>query len=349
MLLRHRIFARVIAISSRRTRAGNSWAFGWQKMRATKIFPISAIAGDVRDGLTCFSKSLPPKLFYDAEGSALFDEITRLPEYYPTRTELAILQRRAPEIVKSVGRVASVIELGSGNAEKTTTLLRAFRSAGMEPSYVPFDISAAALAEAESRLSEKLPGLRVEPKLGDLAHDLDFIRSISGPRMVVYLGSSIGNLTWLESVELLRRVRATLGPDDTLLLGADLVKPASILIPAYSDSSGVTERFNKNVLARINRELGADFDLDRFRHLAVWNKRASRVEMHLESAARQSVYIEDLDLMIDFEKGERIHTENSHKYTLEQIKRLLDDSGFALRRAWRDQRKWFALVLGAPE
>jgi L-histidine Nalpha-methyltransferase len=318
-------------------------------MRATKLFPISAIAGDVREGLTRASKSLPPKLFYDTEGSALFDQITRLPEYYPTRTELAILQRRAPEIVKSVGHIASLVELGSGNAEKTTTLLRAFQLAKIEPTYVPFDISRAALAEAESRIGAQLPGLRVEPRLGDLSHDLDFLRSTAAPRLVVYLGSSIGNLTWLESVELLRRVWTTLGPDDTLLLGADLIKPASILIPAYADSSGVTERFNKNVLARINRELGAEFDLESFRHVAVWNKRASRVEMHLESACKQSVYIEDLDVAIDFEEGERIHTENSHKYTLDQIERLLNEGGFGLRRAWRDERKWFTLVLGVPE
>jgi L-histidine Nalpha-methyltransferase len=318
-------------------------------MRATKLLQTSAIADDVRDGLTRASKSLPPKLFYDDEGSALFHEITRLPEYYPTRTELAILQKRAPEIVKAGGNIASLVELGSGNAQKTTTLLRAMMSSNRELVYVPFDISEAALAEAESRIGEQFPDLKVEPRLGDLARDLEFLRSTPSPRMVAYLGSSIGNLTWLESVELLRRVRIMLGPQDTLLLGADLVKPASVLIPAYADSAGVTERFNKNVLARINRELGAEFDLHSFRHIALWNKRASRVEMHLESLCKQSVYIDDLNLVVEFEQGERIHTENSHKYTLDQIERLLHESGFALRRTWRDDRKWFALVLGVPE
>lgn len=309
---------------------------------------VSSIAADVRDGLTRVPKTLPPKLFYDAAGSALFEEITRLPEYYLTRTELAILEAHASEICELAGHPASVIELGSGNAAKTRTLLQALLKRAASVLYVPVDLSAAALESARTGVESGLAAVSVRPVLADLAQDLAFLGQVGSPRLVLYLGSSIGNFEMEDAVALFQRVCARLNQQDAFLLGTDLVKDAAVLVPAYDDSRGVTERFNKNVLARINRELGGHFDLDSFGHVALWNEQQSRIEMHLESLRDQEVRIHALGLTIAFRRGERIHTENSYKYTIPSVQQLLRASGFTVERTWTDARQWFALHLARP-
>jgi dimethylhistidine N-methyltransferase len=306
---------------------------------------IGGIAPDVAAGLSRRPRALSPKLFYDAAGSALFDRITELPEYYLTRTERAILQAHAPEMIAAAGETLEVVELGAGSASKTGILLAAALRRQLRCRYCPIDVSREALAIAEKRLREQLPGLRVRPLVADYTQTLPLPSRNGHRRLALYLGSSIGNFDPPDAIAVLRRLRRQLRPGDALLLGTDLAKDASVLLPAYDDAQGVTAAFNKNVLARINRELGGDFDLDAFRHVAEWNPRASRMEMYLEGAARQAVTIRDLRLSLEFEAGERIHTENSYKYTLESVESLLAEAGFRRERTWHDQRRWFAAHL----
>src|SRR6185369_10792617 len=233
--------------------------------------PVSEIVGDVFEGLTKTPKSLPPRLFYDAAGSALFEEITRLPEYYLTRTESALLRRYSGKIVERVGPNVSVIELGAGTAAKTGTILKSLSQRQLRVNYYPVDISSSALQVAVESLNGSYPQVRVHPVATNYVADSEFLESVSGRKLVLYLGSSIGNFEPEEATELLRRMRAHMAVGDSLLLGTDLVKDLSILLPAYDDVQGVTARFNKNILARINRELGGNFDLDLFRHVALWN------------------------------------------------------------------------------
>src|SRR5438874_919106 len=277
--------------------------------------PVSEIVGDVFEGLTKTPKSLPPRLFYDAAGSALFEEITRLPEYYLTRTEAALLQQYSGEIAKRVGANVSVIELGAGTAAKTGTILKALSQRQLRVDYHPVDISVSELEVATKSLNGSYPRVRVHPVATNYVADSEFLESVSGRKLVLYLGSSIGNFEPEEAQQLLQRMRTHMNPGDYLLLGTDLVKDTGVLLPAYDDAQGVTARFNKNILARINRELGGNFDLDLFRHVAVWNPKRSRIEMHLESTLDQMVKIKLLGLDVPFKKGEHIHTENSYKYT----------------------------------
>jgi dimethylhistidine N-methyltransferase len=307
-----------------------------------KISERPALAGDVRRGLLRRPKSLPPKLFYDEVGSELFERITRLPEYYPTRTETAILQAFADDIAEAVGPVVSLVELGAGISLKTTILIAALRQRQPDFSFFPVDISEAALHSGRRLLEREFPGLRHLPVTVDYTRNLSFLRKVPAPRLVLFLGSTIGNYVPSRAVAFLSRVRRALQPGDTLLLGTDLRKSPEILLPAYDDSQGVTAAFNKNLLARINRELGGHFDLDRFRHVVRWNARASRIEMYLESQGTQSVRIELLHTDVEFEAGESIHTENSYKYTDTMIEAMLHGSGFARRRTWTDPRGWFA-------
>ncbi|MCU1272261.1 MAG: Dimethylhistidine N-methyltransferase [Acidobacteriaceae bacterium] len=300
---------------------------------------------EVVRGLTSRPKTLPCKLLYDDRGSALFEEITRLPEYYLTRTELEILQERAIEIVQAVGTPVSIVELGAGTASKTGTLLRALARRQMRLKYFPVDISPAALADAKKRIRGQCPNALVRPVVADFSDGFHFLREISGRKLVLYLGSSIGNFEWNDAVAMLSRVREQLMPGDALLLGTDMVKPADILVPAYDDAQGVTATFSKNILMRLNRELGADFDLDLFRHVAEWVPSRSRMEIFLESMRPQTVALRMAHLTIRFIAGERIHTENSHKYTLEMIERMLCVSGFRLEKTWFDKREWFGLNL----
>ena len=311
-------------------------------MAIRSVVPAT-IANDVAEGLSRSPKLLPPKLFYDAAGSALFEEISRLPEYYLTRTELRILEEHAADIAKYTAGGASIVELGSGSSAKTRVLLDAFARGRLRVPYFPVDISPAALASARGTLRREQPAVRVVPIVADIAGDLDFLREIPPPRLVLYIGSSIGNMERDEASAFLRRLRSRLHPGDALLLGTDLVKDRDILYAAYNDRAGVTARFNLNLLARINRELGGHFELDRFRHIALWNAKESRVEMYLESLREQEVAIDLLRMRIHFGRGERIHTENSHKYTVRRSRAMLRDAGFSPLATWTDAKQWFAV------
>jgi L-histidine N-alpha-methyltransferase len=303
---------------------------------------------EVYRGLISSQKSLSPWLFYDAEGSRLFEQITELPEYYPTRTERGILAERADEILEeaSQGHRLGMIELGAGTATKTGLLLEAAVRQQGSICYVPIDVSAAALEEAAQRIEERLPGVTVLPQVADYTCGLPACNSVEGEkRLVLYIGSSIGNFEPSAARELLRDVRSQLMPGDSLLLGVDMVKPESVLVPAYADAAGVTAAFNLNVLRRINEELRGDFNLDKFRHRAFWNKNQSRIEMHLVSVAEQSVSIAALELDLKFRRGESIHTENSYKFTSAAARLLLEDGGFVLRKSWFDEQGWFGVFL----
>jgi L-histidine N-alpha-methyltransferase len=314
-------------------------------MIARELLALPSFAEDVQLGLSSSPKTLPCKLFYDQAGSALFEQITRLPEYYPTRTELEILCEHGAEIASEVRPGVTVVELGSGTATKTTTLLQAFSRRQLRVPYFPVDISPAALAEARERVESQCTRVSVRPVVADFSHGFDFLRSVPGRKLVLYLGSSIGNFDPGPAVEMLGQIRSQLAPGDALLLGTDLVKDPSILVPAYDDSQGVTEQFDKNILARLNRELGANFDLDFFRHIAIWNPDKSRMEIYLQSLRPQVVDLGLLNSHVKFANGERIHTENSYKYTMPMVRQMLEQSGFSLDATWFDRRTWFALHL----
>ena len=314
-------------------------------MIAREVIGLPAYAEEVYTGLTSCPKTLPCKLFYDNAGSALFEEITHLDEYYLTRTELAILREYAGEMVRAAGVGVTVVELGAGTAAKTCTLLQALSQRQLRVLYYPVDISPAALKEARERVEVQCPQVSVRPVVADFSQGFGFLREIPGRKLVLYLGSSIGNFDPTAAIEMLKQIRRELAGGDALLLGTDLVKHQSILLPAYDDAQGVTEQFNKNILRRLNRELGAEFDPEFFRHLAYWNPEKSRIEIYLESLRPQMVAIPPLNLCVRFANGERIHTENSYKYTLGMVNSMLEPAGFALCHTWFDQRKWFALHL----
>jgi L-histidine Nalpha-methyltransferase len=299
----------------------------------------SSIADDVRTGLTASPKALPCHLLYDQEGSRLFEAITELPEYYLTRTELAILEEHAGDIAAAAGGARTVAELGAGTATKTRTILDA-----VAPElYVPIDVSASALEVARAQLAR--PGLEVRPLVGRYQDLLPQLRELPAPRLLLFIGSSIGNYDPPAAVELLAASRRCLAPGDSLLLGADLRKSEDVLLPAYDDAAGITARFTRNLLVRLNRELGARFDPDGFRHLAVWNPERSRMEIYLESLREQEVPIRALGLSVRFARGERIHTENSYKLPLTGQLRLLRDAGFTPAALWRDRREHYAVHL----
>ncbi len=299
----------------------------------------------VREGLGAAAKWLPAKLFYDEAGSALFEQITELPEYYLTRTERAIFESYAAEILEAAGPSLTMVELGAGTATKTCVLIEELLRRQPRALFYPIDVSPSALQEAVAQLGRQFPPLRVNPIIADYTGGVEALNRISGRKLVLYIGSSIGNFEPDQAVRVLRRIRRTLRAGDALLLGADFAKSPKVLIPAYDDPQGVTAAFNKNVLVRINRELGANFDPDTFRHVALWNRRCSRIEMHLESTIAQQVFIPMLDMDLSFAEGERIHTENSYKYTDEMIESILRESGFKLEQSWQDRRKWFGVHL----
>jgi L-histidine N-alpha-methyltransferase len=306
------------------------------------------MANAVRLGLTSVPRRLPPWLFYDEAGSCLFEEITELPEYYLTRTERSILAGHAAEIVALAadGRRLRIAELGAGSAAKTRLLLAAAINHQRAVLYEPIDVSESALLVAQSRIERELPGARVRPLVMDYTNG--FALDDAGPderRLVLYIGSSIGNFEPEESARLLRKLRAQLKPGDSLLLGVDLVKDESVLLRAYDDADGVTAAFNKNILTRLNRDLAAGFDPDSFAHRALWNPDRSRIEMHLESRIAQRVRIAALDLEVEFDADETIHTENSYKFRPGQAEELLAASGFAPAGSWTDARNWFSVCL----
>jgi L-histidine N-alpha-methyltransferase len=248
-------------------------------------------------------------------------------------------------MARLAGTGLTIVELGAGTAAKTCTLLKAVAARQMRVDYVPVDISRAAVREARDRVRAEVPQSYVRPIVADLSEGFDFLSSISGRRLVLYLGSSIGNFDPQAAIEMLGRVRSQLTRGEALLLGTDLVKSAKILVPAYADAQGITAAFNKNILTRLNRELDANFALDSFHHIACWNRDASRMEMHLESARAQRVDLKLIPLSVEFAPGERIHTENSYKYTIPMVREMLSASGFSLERTWLDHRGWFALHL----
>lgn len=312
-------------------------------------FPTSdKIASSVYEGLLSSAKWLPSWLFYDSAGSRLFEEITKLPEYYLTRTERAILSSRASEIVERAAgdHALRLVELGAGSADKTRLLLTALAERQDTVFYEPVDVSASALVEAQMRIEDEIPGVLVCPRVQDYTHDLELDSTLpSERRLVLYIGSSIGNFEPGEAMLLLERVRAALEPGDCMLLGVDLVKEDSFLLAAYDDAAGVTAAFNRNVLVRLNRELDADFHPELFAHRAVWNPEKSRMEMHLVSEQKQTVWLPAIDLRVNFEAGESIHTENSYKYRVGDVEAFLTRAGFTPEETWTDERGWFAVCL----
>jgi len=304
-----------------------------------------AIAQEVREGLSATPKRLPSKLFYDQIGSDLFEQITELPEYYLTRTERSILETYAGEILQHSGASLTLVELGAGTATKTCILIEELLRRQSRALFYPIDVSPFALQEAVAHLGRQFPELRVNPIVADYTGGVSALSRISGRKLVLYIGSSIGNFEPDEGIRILRRIRRTLRAGDALLLGADFAKSPKILLPAYDDSQGVTASFNKNILARLNRELDADFEVDQFRHIPMWNRRLSRIEAYLESTTAQNVFIPALDMDLSFAPGERIHTEISYKYTDAMIESILRDSGFTLEHTWCDRKKWFGVHL----
>jgi dimethylhistidine N-methyltransferase len=301
------------------------------------------------DGLSAKQKTLPAWLFYDAAGSRLFEEITRLPEYYLTSLEQSIFSRYAAEIVaKAAGSMEqplSVVELGAGSASKTLTLLRAVVSRQGDTLYLPVDVSEAALQLASKNVHAALPQVQVQPVCSNFTHDKDLNLPSMGRRLALYIGSSIGNFDPADAIELLTWLRTQLQPGDALLLGTDMVKDVAPLLAAYNDRAGVTAQFNKHILARLNRELGANFALDAFEHRAIWNPMRSRIEMHLDSRCNQMVHVELLHRNFGFKRGESIHTENSYKFSQQQVEEMMQKSGYVLEQSWYDDKHWFGVHL----
>ncbi|MFE0258237.1 L-histidine N(alpha)-methyltransferase [Streptomyces sp. NPDC059010] len=300
----------------------------------------AALRADVLKGLTSSPKTLPPKWFYDAQGSELFEQITELPEYYPTRAEREILVGRAGEIAAVTG-ARTLVELGSGSSEKTRYVIDALT--GLH-TYVPVDVSESALTQAGQALVEERPGLDVHALIADFTGGLT-LPDTPGPRLVAFLGGTIGNLLPAERAAFLASVRGLLHPGDALLLGTDLVKDEKVLVQAYDDAAGVTAAFNKNVLTVINRELGADFDPGEFDHVARWDPRTEWIEMRLRSRVAQTVKVPALDLVVEFAAGEEMRTEVSAKFRRDGVRAELAAAGLELAHWWTDSEERFALSL----
>lgn len=308
----------------------------------TEDDPRIAFYNDVVEGLSQDQKTLPCRWLYDQRGSELFEAITELPEYYPTRTEVSIFERHLPAMAKAVGSQAHVVEFGAGAGTKTRLLLDALTA---PKSYVAIDISAEFLGSSMASLAAAYPLLDVIPVVGDFmnASDMAATRLPEGNRLAFFPGSTIGNLLDHEIATFLRSVRAALGEDGQFLIGFDLVKSEDILVPAYDDAAGVTAAFNLNLLERINRELDGTFDMDGFSHEARWNDRGGRIEMHLVSQREQTVGVNG-DLF-NFKAGETIHTENSRKFKLDSFKMLAAEAGWTFRETWTDDKGYFAVAL----
>lgn len=309
---------------------------------------LESVKQDVRRGLTAMPKTLSPWLFYDEAGSRLFERITRLPEYYVTRTEREILEAHADEIVRLAGRGGErlrLVELGAGSGIKTELLMRALLRRQTSLEYLPSDVSRSALVDARTRLEEKIAHVRVEPRVENYKNGIAPLPDDEIRALVLWIGSSIGNFNPQDARQVLIRLRTRLKRGDALLLGVDNVKSEPVLLAAYNDAAGVTAAFNKNLLVRLNRELGANFDVNGFEHRAVWNARESRIEMHLISRYAQAVKVPATGQRVFFAAGESIHTENSYKFTAERVKALLKDAGFSLERSWTDARDWFGVHL----
>lgn len=316
--------------------------------RSSAALPVAnpQMLAEVADGLAATQKELPPKYFYDHRGSELFEEITRLPEYYPTRTERSILEAWMPGLVAGLG-TRTLIELGAGSAEKSRVILDAMRAAGTAELYVPIDVSATFLSHTAARLRREYPGLKVEPAVADIGEALNLPRRLPRPALLAFLGSTIGNFYPAEAISLLRRVRAAMEPGDRFLMGADLRKDVARIERAYNDSRGVTAEFNRNMLRVLNHELGADFDPESFEHRAFYQRQAHRIEMHLVSSRPQVVTIPGIG-PVSFARGETLRTEISCKHDRDSVAQLFRAAGLRVE-SWRtDPEGLFALVVGAP-
>ena len=302
-----------------------------------------SLRADVRTGLTARRKWLPPKWFYDDRGSELFDEITRLPEYYPTRAEREILTARAPEIARSTG-AKTLVELGSGASDKSLLLLDALHGEGSLAASVALDVSPGALAAAMVILAERYPGLQVRGVVGDFTRHLGQLPSPDG-RLLAFLGGTIGNLLPAERAVFLRSVRDALAAGEWFLVGADLVKDPAVLLPAYDDAAGVTAEFNRNVLRVVNRELGADFPVEEFDHVALWDAGHEWIEMRLRARRGMTVHVAELGLAVEFAAGEELCTEISAKFRPDGLRAELNAAGFALPHWWTDAEGRFAVAL----
>jgi L-histidine N-alpha-methyltransferase len=303
-----------------------------------------SLADDVLDGLTRPFKELPPKHFYDARGAELFDRICELPEYYPTRAERAILERDATELAALTG-AAELVELGSGTASKTRVLLDALEQAGTLVRYIPVDVTESMVRECAAQLTEEYPGLQVHGVIGDFERHLGEVPDALGPRIVAFLGGTIGNFPPGSRRRVLREISRLLGPADHLLLGTDLVKDPVVLQAAYDDTQGVTAEFNRNVLRVLNRELDADFEPEDFEHVALFDPEHEWIEMRLRARREHTTIVRDLDLPVHFSVGEEMRTEISAKFTSERIEGDLAAAGLELVRLFTDPDELFALTL----
>jgi L-histidine N-alpha-methyltransferase len=310
-------------------------------------FLSAGLRRDVREGLSASPKVLPPKWFYDERGSQLFEQITELPEYYPTRAERSILVATAADIARCTG-ARTLVELGAGSAAKTRVLLDALRDNGTLEQYVPVDVSVSTLVDTGEALSREYPWLTVHAVAADFEHHLDRVPD-GGPGLTAFLGGTIGNFEPAPRAEFLAALRGGMRPGDWLLLGTDLVKDPAVLVAAYDDAAGVTAEFNRNVLHVINRELAADFDPAAFRHVALWDAEAEWIEMRLESLSDQKVRLAGLDLTVGFGEGEQVRTEISAKFREGGVRAELAAAGFALREWWTDAEGRFALSLSQAE
>ncbi len=308
-----------------------------------------ALIQEVQDGLGRSPRSLAPWMFYDAWGSCLFERITAVEEYYPSRIERNILARFAGEIVARArpdeSQTLRIFELGAGTAAKTGILLRAAVRRRGRVAYVPYDVSPDALCQACTSIESILPTVQLQPMVGNYVTHPPRLARAKGTTLALYIGSSIGNFSPEAAHTILCNLRSQMSSGDALLLGTDMVKPEEIMLAAYDDKEGVTAEFNLNLLRRLNRELGADFDFTGFRHQVRWNRDHSRIEMHLQSLREQDVRIPAAKLHVSFAEGETIHTENSYKFTDDALGALLDDAGFRIEQTWKDPLDWYALTL----
>ncbi|NKY46193.1 L-histidine N(alpha)-methyltransferase [Nocardia cerradoensis] len=303
----------------------------------------AALRSDARTGLTADPKTLPPKWFYDARGSELFEAITELPEYYPTRTERALLERVVGDIARTA-QAEVLVELGAGSAAKTRLLLSALLAEGPLKTYVPQDVSVSALRGAAEQIGTEFPNLAVHGVVSDFTETLHNLPR-GGRRMIAFLGGTIGNLVPRERAEFLAGIQQVLEPGEQLLLGAGLVTDPAVLVPAYDDAAGVTAEFNRNVLHVLNSRLHADFDPDAFAHIAHWDAENEWIEMRLAATRDMTVTIADLDLVVDFAEGEQMRTEISAKFRVDGLGRELDSAGFTTEEVWTDPDERFVLVL----
>ncbi len=341
-----------------------------QKMTLQQNKEVEEFANDVAICLASENKRLNPKYLYDHIGSQLFEQICVQPEYYLTRTEASLLKRHAPLITNLVGSDIRIIELGSGSSSKTALLLRYLSSQKKRIIYFPIDISISILMESTRRLKSQFPNASIIAIRSDYGTGVDRAAAkcmatdgVGGKKktnksnnnngnqyskLILFLGSSIGNFEPMAARNFLRSIREKLHTNDFLLVGFDLQKDESVLTAAYNDKAGITAKFNLNLLARINRELGGNFELEKFKHYAFYNREQHRIEMHLVSNTDQQVYIEALGKNFSFEKGDSIHTENSYKYSLDQIAALAKDSGFRIKKEFTDEKRWFNMALLSP-